>query len=185
MHMNMLKQNGMFFNGLAWAPKAYDFHNEIQKVMNEKNITGLNVIKCPDNIDGLTKPTYFKTNEFTSIFQEIVDTYGIPSYKEVNPAIFTCISFPFFFGVMFGDLLHGSLLTSFGIFLCFSKREPGTVGGTFAKVRYLFLLMGLFSTFNGAIYNDYTSMGTEIFGKGCYTTDEGETDKVIQPVKDY
>lgn len=67
-HMNMLKQNGMFFNGLAWAPKSYDFSNEIRQIMNEKNLTGLNVVKCPDNIDGLTKPTYFKTNEFTAIF---------------------------------------------------------------------------------------------------------------------
>ena len=27
MHMNMLKQNGTFFSGLVWAPKAYDFYN--------------------------------------------------------------------------------------------------------------------------------------------------------------
>lgn len=101
-----------------------------------------------------------------------MDTYGIADYKEVNPAVFTCVSFPFFFGVMFGDLLHGSLLTAFGIYLCFSKREPGTLAATFASARYILLLMGLFSTFNGAIYNDYTSMGTEMFGPSCYTTDD-------------
>lgn len=153
--------------------------------MNEKDITGLNVVKCPDDIDGLTKPTYYKLNEFTAIFQEIVDTYGVPSYKEVNPAIFTCVSFPFFFGMMFGDLMHGSILTAFGIFLCFSKQEPGTVGATFGKVRYLFLLMGFFAFFNGAIYNDYTSMGTEMFGKGCYSTDDEKViaGKEIQNVK--
>ena len=151
--------------------------------MNEKSISGLNVVKCPD-VDGLTKPTYYKLNEFTAIFQEIVDTYGVPSYKEVNPAIFTCVSFPFFFGVMFGDLMHGSILTAFGIFLCFSKREPGTVGGTFGAVRYLFLMMGFFAFFSGAIYNDYTSMGTEMFGKGCYTTTASETNgKEIEAVK--
>ena len=48
--------------------------------------------------------------------------------------------------------------------------------------------MGLFSIFCGAVYNDYTSMGTEMFGKGCYTTQtddlSDETSKTIEPVKD-
>lgn len=140
--------------------------------------------KVQKDIDGLTKPTYFKTNEFTAVFQEIVDTYGVPSYKEVNPAVFTCVSFPFFFGMMFGDIMHGSLLTAFGIYLCFAKREPGSLANTLSSARYLLLLMGVFSTFNGFIYNDYTSMGTEIFGKGCYTTDSQKTSKEIEAVAD-
>jgi V-type H+-transporting ATPase subunit a len=137
----------------------------------------LNVIKGPENMAGLTKPTFFLTNEFTAVFQKIVDTYGIPTYKEVNPAVFTCISFPFFFGVMFGDLMHGSILAIFGMYLCFSKREPGTLGETFGEARYLLLLMGIFATYCGAIYNDYTSMGTQTFGKTCYTTDPTKTFK--------
>jgi V-type H+-transporting ATPase subunit a len=40
----------------------------------------------------------------------MIDTYGVPSYMEANPAIFTCVSFPFLFGVMFGDIGHGSLI---------------------------------------------------------------------------
>ena len=30
-------------------------------------------------------PTHFKTSEFTKPFQDIVDTYGVPRYGEVNP----------------------------------------------------------------------------------------------------
>lgn len=38
-------------------------------------------------------------------------------YKEVNPAVFACVSFPFLFGVMFGDMGHGFLLLLLGTFL--------------------------------------------------------------------
>lgn len=69
-----------------------------------------------------TPPTSFITNEFTGTFQKIVDTYGIPRYREFNPALFTCITFPFLFGVMFGDIFHGGLLLLFGVYLVYDNK---------------------------------------------------------------
>jgi V-type H+-transporting ATPase subunit a len=57
------------------------------------------------------KPTYFETDKYTAVFQGIVDTYGIARYQEVNPGLFTIVTFPFLFGVMYGDIGHGTLLT--------------------------------------------------------------------------
>ena len=47
----------------------------------------------------------------------MVNTYAIPKYREVNPALFTIITFPFLFGVMFGDIGHGLLILMFALFL--------------------------------------------------------------------
>lgn len=38
-------------------------------------------------------PTFNKTNKFTSGFQNIVDAYGIGSYREINPGKRVCRTF--------------------------------------------------------------------------------------------
>jgi len=47
-----------------------------------------------------------------------VNTYGVPSFKEINPAFFTTVTFPFLFGVMFGDIAHGGALLIFASLIC-------------------------------------------------------------------
>jgi V-type H+-transporting ATPase subunit a len=47
-----------------------------------------------------------------------VSTYGIPNYKEVNPSVFAIVTFPFLFGVMFGDIGHGAVLLLVGALMC-------------------------------------------------------------------
>lgn len=55
-----------------------------------------------------------------------MNIYGIPRYREINPGVFAVITFPFLFGVMFGDILHGSLTMLMGLFLMFVHNNPKT-----------------------------------------------------------
>jgi V-type H+-transporting ATPase subunit a len=103
-------------------------------------------------------------------FHEIVVTYGTPSYKEVNPTAFNMATFPFLFGVMFGDIGHGGLLFAMAIYICLKKdyildNFPSMF--YLVKTRYLFLLMGFFATYCGFVYNDMMSLPLNLFGS-CY-----------------
>uniref|UniRef100_A0A665X970 V-type proton ATPase subunit a n=1 Tax=Echeneis naucrates TaxID=173247 RepID=A0A665X970_ECHNA len=119
-----------------------------------------------------TPPTFNKTNKFTSGFQNIVDAYGIGSYREINPAPYTIITFPFLFAVMFGDMGHGTLMTCAALYLVIresrllaQKSDNEMFNMVFAG-RYIILLMGIFSIYTGIIYNDCFSKSLNMFGSG-------------------
>jgi V-type H+-transporting ATPase subunit a len=117
---------------------------------------------------GITPPTYFKMTDFLFVFQTIVDTYGVPNYKEANPVPVSIISFPFFFGMMFGDLGHGSILLYFGLILVLlDGKLDKTPLGALRSARYFVFMMGVCATYCGLLYNEFFAMPTQIFDS-CY-----------------
>lgn len=116
-----------------------------------------------------TPPTYFSTNKFTYAYQEFVNTYGIPRYREANPALFTAATFPFLFGVMYGDVGHGMFLFLNGLSLVWNERanehaKLGEMGDGLHQARYMLVMMGFFAVYAGLIYNDCFSLGLNFFG---------------------
>jgi len=112
-------------------------------------------------------PTYHKTNDFTATFQEIVDMKGVARYKEVNPGPFTIITFPFLFGVMFGDIGPGLILLLCALAIIFHWRfNKGPVKGTLRSIysaKYLLLFMVVFAIYCGFMYNEFFALPVTIF----------------------
>jgi len=153
--------------GEGWCPS--EEIDNIRKVLVDTNRRSAATIPTILHIVPTEEipPTYYKTNKFTASFQGIVDAYGIARYQEVNPGVFTIITFPFLFAVMFGDCGHGFLMLLFALFMVLredtaKKLMTGSLDMIF-NGRYLILLMALFSIYVGLIYNDCFSIPLPIF----------------------
>lgn len=80
---------------------------------------------------------------------------------------------------MFGDIGHGGVLFVVGAFLCLfcdflRAKAPGME--IFLQLRYIILLMGLFATYCGLIYNDFMAIPLWLFDS-CYDL----KDKPVDP----
>ena len=171
-----------FVDGQVWIPVnlVNDVTTLLQNIFkgNEENKTTAYLEDLPNDED-VKPPTLIHTNEFTSSFQMVVDTYGIPRYREVNPGYFTIITFPFLFAVMFGDIGHGLVLLIFALYLCYFKRpivKSKSILTTLVPHRYFLVLMGFFAVYCGLLYNDFLSIPVNF--KSCYeieNLDKGST----------
>jgi len=139
-------------------------------------------------------PTFFRTNKFTSAFQHMINAYGVASYREANPAVYTIITFPFLFAVMFGDAGHGLIMLAFGLWMCFKEKQlearkiDSEIWKIFFGGRYLIAIMAMFSIYTGLIYNDIFSKSLNIFGSSFrvpFTDEEimGEKEMMLNPAK--
>lgn len=119
-------------------------------------------------------PTFYVASKVQGAFQMIVEAYGVARYREANPAVFTIVTFPFMFAVMFGDLGHAILMLMFAVFMIYKekqwlKQELNEMVAMAFGGRYVILYMALFSVFCGIIYNEAFSIPMSIFGFSHYT----------------
>jgi len=184
--MNMFHNEGQNFLCECWMP--YKEMGTVKAVLEHASeMTGNPVTSLLHPIEAHVLPTYHKTNKFTAAFQAIIDAYGVACYKEVNPAGFSIITFPFLFSVMFGDFGHAILLLVCAMAMIIYERKiqphaaKSEILGIFFGGRYMILLLGLFSLYSGLMYNDIFSKSMNIFQSKWHVN---YTDEMIHSHKD-
>ena len=168
--LNMFMPYKQVFIGYLWV--CQDKEAMLNDKLSEFSETELRKYRAPEGTKGPMKPTSFKSNEVLEFHQATVDMYKYATHGEINPAIFQIVTFPFLYGVMYGDYGHGAVFLLLGIVLCLMepklKNNPSMAG--ILKTRYFWLMMGFFACYMGMIYNEFFAIPQDWFGS-CYDID--------------
>jgi len=73
-------------------------------------------------------PVTYRYPRFIKLFESITNLYGMPSYNEINPTPILALTFPLFFGLMFGDVGHGIMLAAIGLILYKYTKSLSKIG---------------------------------------------------------
>jgi len=88
-----------------------------------------------------------------SAFQGLVTNYGYPRYDELDPTFMMALTFPLIFGIMFGDVGHGLVLTLLGLALVSRKvRALRGLSGMGAVVTACGIAAMIFGFLYGSIF---------------------------------
>jgi V/A-type H+-transporting ATPase subunit I len=119
---------------------------------------------------GKGSPTMLRNPQWTGVFERLTVGFGTPASDELDPTVLWLVTYPLFFGLMFGDVGHGLIFVLLSIGLFFAKRK-GTrfeeqsiagLGGLFNMIldgSGLLILGGVAATLCGFLYG--TVMGSE------------------------
>lgn len=111
-------------NGFVPAHEAKKLKADFETI---ENVT---VDLKPANSDvRLAPPTLLKNNWFSQPFRMFVEMYGVPKYNDADPTLLVALSYTLLFGIMFGDVGQGAILSLVG-FIAYKKfgLELGAVG---------------------------------------------------------
>ena len=99
----------------GWVPRSCHakLKEEIGKVSDKIIIETIH----PRQEDTNDIPTMLKNPSLVRPFEGLVTTYGQPSYNELDPTPVLALTFPFVFGLMFGDVGHGLILLLAGLLI--------------------------------------------------------------------
>lgn len=111
---------------------------------NFECIESVSLVAKPAGEGNIEKtPVRLKNNAFSKPFSMFVEMYGLPSYNGFNPTMLVAVTYTLLFGIMFGDLGQGLIISLVGYFL---YRKKGNMLGAILQ------RAGLSSAFFGLIY---------------------------------
>ena len=91
---------------------------------------------------GKNSPTMLRNPRGTGLFQRLTLGFGTPGSTEIDPTVLWIVTYPLFFGLMFGDVAHGLIFMLVSVGLLYAKRKSvrfkeqsfGGLGGLFNMI---------------------------------------------------
>jgi V/A-type H+-transporting ATPase subunit I len=137
--------HGSFTAWLGWTPTA-----QIEQLNG--TLAGVDAavveLQTPAWVE---PPTLLSPVKLQDPFRPLVRSYGTSPYRDVDPTLFTLVSFVVMFGMMFGDVGHGLLLVLVALIIRRSRSHR------LAGVRQLWLIVlaaGISGAFFGLLYGE-------------------------------
>ncbi|MBE6845634.1 MAG: ATPase [Ruminococcus sp.] len=105
-------------------------------------VPSVSIVSKPAENDSQTKvPVKLKTNRFAKPFSMFVEMYGLPSYGGFNPTNLVAWTYTLMFGIMFGDLGQGLLISLIGFIVY--KKSGNLLGAILQRVGISSAVFGL------------------------------------------
>ncbi|MGN0612999.1 MAG: V-type ATP synthase subunit I [Porcipelethomonas sp.] len=99
------------------------------------------VSKPAENNDREKVPVKLKNNRFSRPFSMFVEMYGLPSYGGFNPTTLVALTYTLMFGIMFGDVGQGLVISIIGYFVY--KKSGNNLGAILQRVGISSAVFGL------------------------------------------
>jgi V/A-type H+-transporting ATPase subunit I len=145
----------------GWIPKERT--EEVEKVV-QKASKGYakTLVEEPDEPER-NIPSLLRKRKIIDSFKVITEMYGLPSYNEIDPTPVIAFFFPFFVGIMMGDISLGAILLLGGFLI---NRGAGSRSEKMAALAKILLLSGVISIFFGVLTGQFMGGAIEMFSQG-------------------
>lgn len=126
----------------------------------------------PENREEKDVPVLLRPHRLLRPFVPLVEAYGLPLYKEVEPTFFAAVSWALMFGMMFGDAGQGAVLALAGLAVMRSGRPEKT-----RRMGTMLFYAGLSGVIFGIVYGGF--FGLPAFKKHALWRDPLEGDMTV------
>ncbi|MFX1520614.1 MAG: V-type ATP synthase subunit I [Promethearchaeota archaeon] len=137
----------------GWVPKQK--LKEIRKTLDECTNKKCVVEITEPKVEEEEIPSNIPHRSIFAPAIDLVSSYGIPTYSELDPTLFMFFTFPLIFGMMFADVGHGAvlaILAAVGIIAKRRKMEVNEFVNYFLRGAELIFLCGVSSIFWGFVF---------------------------------
>ncbi len=121
----------------------------VKKELEKDFILEMEVFDIPEEEES---PVILKNNAFSRNFEPVLESYGLPAKKDIDPTTLMSVFYVFLFGLMLSDAAYGAII-SIACFVALKKFPRMSEG--MSKALHMFMYCGLSTLFWGILFGGY------------------------------